>query len=125
MAVKDDIQELLSRYAGAVRGADVGAVVDCFTSDAVVMAPAVPTAVGRDGVKALYGQIFTAVTLDISFTVDLVVDADQPVALTHSTGTQTDVSSGAGSPEANREAFVFRRDGGALKISHYLFNTVA
>lgn len=124
MTVGEDIEAVLSGYADALRAGDVGAAVECFTADAAVMAPAVPTADGS-AVRELYRQIFGALRLDIRFTVDAVVDGDEPVAFTHSDGTQTDQSSGRSSAEANREAFLFRRDGRVLKIHRYLFNTVA
>lgn len=123
VAVAEEIRTVLGAYADALRDGDVEAVLRCFSEHAVVMAPSAPTAVGV-GVRALYGQILQSVKLDIEFTVDLVVEAeDRPVAFTHSDGTQTGAD-GVPAEEANRESFVFTRRDEELTISHYLFNTV-
>lgn len=124
VAIDDDIRVVLKTYADALRDQDLGAALGCFTTDAAVMAQGAPTAQGP-AVRDLYGQIVGAAKLDIAFTVDLILEGERPVAFIHSDGTQTDVSSGSSSTEANREAFVFARQGGELKITHYLFNTRA
>ena len=125
MSPEDEIATLLSTYGQALKSGDLDAAVGCYTADAVVAAPAVPTATGP-GVRDLYAQILGALRLDITFTLEQVIapGGEEVVAFTRSEGTQTDVAAGTDSPEANREAFVFTRQDGSLKISRYLFNTV-
>lgn len=102
---------------------DLDAALGCYTADAVVQAPDVPTVEGPD-VRGLYQQIFAAIVLDITFSVEATVRADDGTlaVFTHSNGTQTDTTSGVPAPEANREAFVLRPVDGQLKIARYLFN---
>lgn len=124
MSIHEEVRALLGTYARALHDRDRDAAVQCFTAEASVMAPGIPTATGP-ALRDLYGQIVGSAVLDITFTVDLLIDGEQAVAFTHSDGSQTDVASGSSGAEANREAFVFTREGGELKISHYLFNTLA
>jgi ketosteroid isomerase-like protein len=72
-----------------------------------------------------YRQIFDAIRLDVTFTIDeLVVTTDETAhALTRSNGTQTVLAAGTTSAESNREMFLFQRtDGEGWKISRYMFN---
>ncbi len=119
----DQAEELLARYAQALRRRDLDATMECYTDDAVVQAPGAPTAEGP-AVRTLYQQIFSGLVLDISFTVDTTVRADDGTlaVFTHSNGVQTDLQSGAKSDGSNREAFVLRQDSGSLKVMRYLFN---
>lgn len=125
MTINDELADALSVYAAALHARDLDAVAECFTSGAVVQAPQVPTASGI-GVRELYGQIFSAIDLDISFTLEDVIPigSDRAVVFSESTGTQAMVDGGGVSPEGNREAFVFDRLDDAWKISSYLFNTI-
>lgn len=124
MTAHDDVHQLLRRYEDALRRSDLEEILSCYTADAAVMAPNAPTAEGP-AVRTLYEQILDALRLDITFEVDSVTLADDVAfALTHSTGTQTVVATGAKEPEANREAFLLVREGDAWRIRRYLFNTV-
>ena len=61
--------------------------------------------------------------MDVTLTIDeVVVSGTVAYALTRSHGTQTVLARGTASPESNREVFIFAREGGAWKISRYLFN---
>jgi ketosteroid isomerase-like protein len=91
------------------------------------MPTGLPTASG-EGIEAAYRQIFQAIQLDVTFSIDeLEIESDDSAyALTRSNGIQTVLVTGSESAEANREIFVFRRttDDG-WKIARYTFNTAA
>jgi ketosteroid isomerase-like protein len=88
------------------------------------MPTTIPTAKGAD-MEAAYGNVFTAITLNVKFTIDeLVVAGDDKYAyaLTRSAGTQKINETGDVSDEANRELFVFHNTNDGWKIARYMFN---
>jgi ketosteroid isomerase-like protein len=88
------------------------------------MPTTLPTATGAD-MEAAYGNVFTAITLNVRFMIDeLVVAGDDKYAyaLTQSVGTQEINETGAVSDEANREVFVFHNTDDGWKIARYMFN---
>ena len=119
----DEIRELLSTYEQSLNTSDAALAASCYTSDGVFMPTTLPTAAGAD-MEAAYRQIFQAIRLDVTFTIDELEVASEDVAyaLTRSNGTQTVVATKTESAEANREIFVFRREGGQWKIARYMFN---
>jgi ketosteroid isomerase-like protein len=92
--------------------------------DGVFMPTGLPTASG-DAMEEAYRQIFQAIQLNVTFSVDEISVASDNVAyaLTRSNGTQTILATGGESVEANREIFVLHRtaDNG-WKIARYMFN---
>jgi ketosteroid isomerase-like protein len=92
-------------------------------SNGVFMPTTLPTTTGP-AMHEAYSQIFNAIQLSVTFTIDeLVIASDQVAyALTRSNGTQTDHATGAESVETNREVFIFGREEGAWKIGRYMFN---
>ena len=71
-----------------------------------------------------YVKLFETIRLQVTFTIDELVVANEEVAfaLTRSNGTQTILATGTDSAESNREMFIFRREDGAWKIARYMFN---
>ena len=68
-----------------------------------------PTSSG-DEVLGAYRAIFSAIKLDVAFTIDdVTVDGDTAHALTRSKGKVTVLADGTVTPEENRELFVFGR----------------
>jgi uncharacterized protein (TIGR02246 family) len=120
---EDQIRELLSTYERSLNTSDAALAASCYTNDGIFMPTTLPTAAGAD-MKAAYAQIFQAIQLNVTFTIDELELAGDDVAyaLTRSNGTQTVLASGTESAEANREVFVFRREDGAWKIARYMFN---
>jgi ketosteroid isomerase-like protein len=71
--------------------------------------------------------VFQAITLDIEFTVDeiLQVSPGWAFARTRSEGFVTINATGAKGPEANQELFVFQKqEDGDWKIARYIFSTI-
>lgn len=123
MVVTDQIKELLAAYERSLNTADTALAVSCYAKDGVFMPNALPTASGAELTNA-YDQVFAAIRLAVTFTIDeLVVASDTAAfALTRSNGTQTVLSTGITTAESNREMFVFALENGDWKISRYMFN---
>jgi uncharacterized protein (TIGR02246 family) len=122
----DGIRALLATYQTALNTSDAALAASCYTSAAVFMPTTLPTAIG-DQMLAAYEAIFTAIRLQVGFIVDEVVVTGETTgfALTRSEGVQTVLATGATSPEANREIFLFAKESGDWKISRYMFNKAA
>jgi uncharacterized protein (TIGR02246 family) len=124
-AVEDEIRELLAVYERALNTDDTALAVSCYTRDGVFMPTTLPTATGPELAPA-YEQIFAAIHLDVTFTIDEVaVAGDLAYALTRSNGTQTVRASGVDTVESNREVFLFAVEDRAWRIHRYLFNKPA
>ncbi|MCV7419340.1 SgcJ/EcaC family oxidoreductase [Mycobacterium yunnanensis] len=123
MSPEAEIRALLDTYERALNTDDTALAVSCYTADGVFMPTTLPTAAGPDLTRA-YEQIFAAIHLDVTFTVDELVVASDVVAyaLTRSAGQQTVHATGERSAESNREMFVFTADDGPWKIARYIFN---
>ena len=122
----DEIRTLLATYERSLNTSDAALAASCYTSDGIFMPTTLPTAAG-DQMKAAYGQVFGAIRLNVTFSIDeLVVTSDDTAyALTRSNGEQTILATGAKSAEANREIFIFRHDTNGWKIARYMFNKAA
>lgn len=123
MTDQDQIRRLLDTYEQSLNTGDARLAAGLYTDDAVFMPTTLPTAAGA-GIRDAYEQIFAAIGLEVAFTIDELVVAgdDTAYALTRSSGTQLDRTTGETTPEANREIFIFRRVDGAWKIARYMFN---
>jgi uncharacterized protein (TIGR02246 family) len=123
MSDHDDIRTLLKRYETSLNTSDADLAAGCYTADGVFMPTTLPTAIGPS-MRDAYADLFTAISLDVEFTIDeLVVDSDElAYALTRSTGTQTVLSTGSAGTESNRELFLLRKETGSWKIARYMFN---
>ena len=119
----DQIRQLLDTYERSLNTGDAKLAASLYTADAVFMPTTLPTATGADMHRA-YEQIFAAIGLEVTFTIDelVVAGADTAYALTRSNGTQLNRATGERTAEANREIFIFRRIEGAWKIARYMFN---
>jgi uncharacterized protein (TIGR02246 family) len=123
MNAENEIEDLLETYETSLNTSDAALAASCYASDGVFMPTGLPTS--RDGaLHDTYVQIFEAIKLNVKFTLDELVVANERLAygLTRSNGTQTIVATGAQSAESNREMFVFKRDDGRWKIARYMFN---
>jgi uncharacterized protein (TIGR02246 family) len=121
---KTQIRDLLATYERSLNTSDADLAASCYTPDGVFMPTTLPTVTGADMANG-YRQIFDAIRLNVTFTVDeLEVTADGTAhALTRSNGTQTILATGEETAESNREIFLFKRTGtDGWKISRYMFN---
>ena len=88
------------------------------------MPTTLPTVIGTEMPDDGYRQIFNAIRLDVTFTIDelVVTSAETAHALTRSNG-RSPSHTGDQSAESNREIFLFRRaNTGSWKISRDMFN---
>jgi uncharacterized protein (TIGR02246 family) len=124
-ADKAAITGVLSAYEAALNASDIEAIRRLYTEDVVLMRPFRQSVVG----KAALGQSNAAgpgvSKLNIKFKIAEIVEMapDWAFARTNSAGTITVTATGATSPEANQELFIFRKDAdGAWKIARYSFS---
>lgn len=122
MGAHDQIRQLLRDYERALNTSDAGLAASLYTDDAVFMPTGLPTATGPQ-MREAYDQIFAAIQLDVTFTIDeIVAEGDIAHALTRSNGTQLVRATGETAAEANREIFVLHRGGDSWRIARYMFN---
>ena len=122
---KEAIAAVLAKYQDALTRSDTESVMKLYTADGVFMPQHSPSSVGAEAVRKAYGAVFAAIQLNAKFTVVEVhqVAPEWAFARTNSAGTSTAHSSGAVSPEANQELFVFQMVDGEWKIARYCFST--
>ena len=130
VATADDdrraIEELLSRYEGALNASDTEAVLALYAEDGVFMPQHSLPHVGHAKIRAAYDEVFAAISLDIAFAIDEIMQptSDWAFARTRSEGMVTLQASGDELPEANQEVFILAKDGrGDWKIARYIFST--
>jgi uncharacterized protein (TIGR02246 family) len=122
-ADKQAIEKLINQYGEAIKSSSVEKVLAVFTSDGVLMAPGAPTATGTEQLKGTYEYVFGALKLDLQFTVlEIVVEKNYAFARSTSAGTTTVLANNQAGPDAYRELFVFRNEGGSWKIARYMYN---
>jgi uncharacterized protein (TIGR02246 family) len=114
-------QLITTTYADAIASSNAAAVAAAFTSDGVLMAPDSPTAVGSVALNSAYQAVFSAVALNLAFTIDdVVVDGEYGYVQSHSSGTVT--VGGQELPASYREIFVVKKVAGQWKIAWYNYN---
>ena len=121
-ADKVAITSVLSAYETALNASDIEAIRRLYTEDVVLMRPFRPSVVGKAAVRQ--PSAAGARKLNIKFTIAEIVEMtpDWAFARTNSAGTTLNAT-GATSPEANQELFIFRKDtDGAWKIARYSFS---
>ena len=120
------VAEVLAEYGAALNASDTNAVMLLYAEDGVFMPPYSASAVGAVVVRKAYDAVFKAIKLTVKFNVAEIVEMnpDWVFARTNSAGTTLNHATGATSPEANQELFIFRKDrGGKFKIARYSFST--
>lgn len=120
---KQAIENLINQYGEAIKLSSVEKVLAVFTTDGVLMAPGAPTATGQDQLKGTYEYVFSAIKLDLKFTIlEVTVDKDYAVVRSESAGTTTVLTNNQAGPDAYRELFVVRKENGTWKIARYMYN---
>src|SRR5712672_410063 len=123
-ADKAAITSVLVAYEAALNASDTDAVRRLYADDVVLMRPFRPSEVGKAAVRQPSVAGPRVSKLNIKFTIAEIVEMapDWAFARTNSAGTITVTATGATSPEANQELFIFRKDAdGAWKIARYSF----
>jgi uncharacterized protein (TIGR02246 family) len=127
-ASQDDaaIRSVMSSYEAALNASNAAAVMPLYTQDGVFMAPNFQSAIGKAALRQAYDAVFKAITLKVKFTIDelVVMSSQWAFVRTNSAGTQKINATGAVSPEANQELFIFEKgDDGIWRIARYSFST--
>src|SRR5439155_6348280 len=66
------VEAVLERYETALNTSDTNAAVGIYADDAIFMPQGSAPAVGRAAIRQSYAQIFAAVELHVTFTIDEV-----------------------------------------------------
>ena len=74
MTSEHDITELLHTYERSLNDSDPDLAASCYARDGVFMPTTHPTATA-EGIRAAYAQIFSAIQLRVTFTIDELVIA--------------------------------------------------
>jgi uncharacterized protein (TIGR02246 family) len=118
------IESILKTYETALNANDTNVILDLYGAEPVFMPQHAPALVGRDAVRAGYGNVFATVKLNIRFTIhEVEVTGDWAWARTSSAGRTRILANGAEVEEGNNELFIFRKESGVWKIHRYLFST--
>jgi uncharacterized protein (TIGR02246 family) len=121
---KEAITALLAKYNDALNASSTDSVMPLYADDGVFMPPNSPSAVGFEAVKTAYDAVFKAITLNVKFTVEEIVEVGPgwAFARTNSAGTTTDHTTGTKRAEGNQELFIFKKGGDSWKIARYSFS---
>jgi uncharacterized protein (TIGR02246 family) len=120
------IRNVMAAYETALNASDTQAVMPLYVEDGVFMPQNARSVIGKAAVRQAYDTVFKAITLKVEFTiVEVVVMAPQwAFVRTNSTGTQKINATGATSPEANQELFIFKKgEDDKWRIARYCFST--
>ena len=118
-----DATSLLRRYERELNAGNPAAIVALYTADGVFMPSGAPTATGSTELQGAYEAVFSAIKLNVVFTIDeLEIHGDIAFARTTSRGQVTVLANGQTQAEENRELFVLRRQSHRWLIARYLFN---
>jgi ketosteroid isomerase-like protein len=73
---KAAIEKTLNTYFGSLNASDVKTAVGSYTTDGVFMPTKFPTATGTDQLVAAYGNVFKAIQLNVTVTIEEVIIRD-------------------------------------------------
>ena len=122
---EQQIRDLLTTYAKALKTGDVELATSIYADDAVVMGNEMPTNQGAE-IRRSFETNFELIRLDVEFTLDgLVVDGNVAYGYTRSEGTITKLATDDTVPSSARELLVFTRQSGEWKIARYMFNRMS
>jgi uncharacterized protein (TIGR02246 family) len=119
-----DIEALIKRtYRDALAAGDTDAVIDAYAEDGVMAPQGSATAIGKDNIRQVYEAIFSALVLDLQFTIDeVIVSGNYAIVRSTSAGTALVKATSETAPDANRELWTMRKVDGTWKIARYMFN---
>jgi uncharacterized protein (TIGR02246 family) len=119
------VAAILREYETALNASDADAALRLYAPDGVFMPQHSPSSVGAAAVRRAYDAVFAAITLTVAFEIAEIrqIAPEWVLARTHSAGRTRDNATGAESPEANQELFLFQKISGDWKIARYCFST--
>jgi uncharacterized protein (TIGR02246 family) len=125
-AAEQAVDGVLKEYESALNASDTEAVMRLYADDGVFMPQNFPSSVGATAIRGAYDTVFGAIQLTVKFAVQEIrqIGESWVLARTNSAGTVKVHATGASTPEANQELFVFQKAGGTWKIARYAFSTI-
>lgn len=123
---RTQIEQVISNYEQALNASDTDTVMTLYADNGVFMPQHGMPNIGAEAVRAAYDGVFQAITIDIDFAVDEVLQVSPNWAFvrTRSEGFVTINATGEQAASANQELFVFeKRDDDLWKIARYIFST--
>jgi len=123
---RSKIEAVLHAYEAALNASNTDRVMTVYAADGIFMPQHSPSQIGADAVRAAYDRVFAAITLDVEFQVEEIVQVAPTWAFvrTNSAGFVTINATGEKGPEANQELFIFQKgDDKEWKIARYIFST--
>jgi ketosteroid isomerase-like protein len=115
---------VMERYAAALRSGNVDALVGLYTDNGVFMRENMPAAVGREALRVAYKEVFAALKVDLSFSIqETEVMGDMAWLRSTSKGRVKVLSSGAETVNSFDELVVFRLDQAGWKIRSYMYGS--
>jgi ketosteroid isomerase-like protein len=126
MSDQGGITELLHSYGAVLASRSMPDLLSIYTSDGVLMAPGFQPAVGPKALEASYERIFSAIKLDIKFSIDeiVVMDGEWAFARTTAEGRKYWLQKGTDEFHHNQEIFICRKLEGSWKIARYCFSSM-
>lgn len=122
----DTVENAVRAYFEALNRSDVDGVVSVFTEDGSFMSDERETVTGHAQLRRAFEGIFKALSFQRELHVDHIREgADMAAALTHTTGTRTDLTTNSTMTGLSRELFVLRKSGTGWRITDYMFNRTA
>ena len=120
--MNQDIVDLIRAYEKSLNTSDTQAALTLYGDDPVFMPEFSAALSGRDAVKAGYDRVFSAIKLNVRFTLHEIVEmGDLAYVRTTSAGKTEILENKATVQEANNELFIFHKEKGKWKIHRYLF----
>ena len=120
--MNQDIVDVIRAYEKSLNTSDTQAALALYGDDPVFMPEFSAALSGRDAVKAGYDRVFSAIKLNVRFTLHEIVEmGDLAYVRTTSAGKTETLENKATVQEANNELFIFRKQKGEWKIHRYLF----
>ena len=120
--MNQDIVDVIRAYEKSLNTSDSQAALALYGDDPVFMPEFSAALSGRDAVKAGYDRVFSAIKLNVRFTLHEIVEmGDLAYVRTTSAGKTETLENKATVQEANNELFIFRKQKGKWKIHRYLF----
>ena len=121
----EKITELLRTYERYGNESNAEGMGSLYADDAVLLPDRFDSYEGAEAITAFYAFAFSALTLNLEFTIDpedIIVSGETAYAVTSSTGTRLIKETNQTVPEINRELWLFEMVDGDWKIARYAFN---
>ena len=122
--MNQDIVDVIRAYEKSLNTSDSQAALALYGDDPVFMPEFSAALSGRDAVKAGCDRVFSAIKLNVRFTLHEIVEmGDLAYVRTTSAGKTETLENKATVQEADNELFIFRNEKGKWKIHRYLFTS--